>query len=403
MALTGTASKIVLKDVQRELEITAFDAIITPETFDRPELRYSILTCPSDEKAQQVQGFLGRLPTEFGLERSRFSTRRSASQAGLVFCPHVNGSFGVAEQAAQLSSVLATRVDVYSGDAPRGQPSAQWQDRKRRIALDFKQNRTTVLACTKAFGMGIDKPNIRYTVHLRLPASIEGFYQEAGRAGRDQKHAECAIVLSNGHPARSAHLLAPGTPLAEVAAVVEETSWSESDDVIRALYFHIRAFRGEEAELDDIAEMVDALGDVTVRRLVTVSWRNAVWQGKARYGCSKNQCKSPFRESSAPARAAWRRPGLHGEPCQRGVYRPFRGASREEITIAATHFATAFQRRLGDELHDEILALDEVDHRVFILELAGRLLSFIYDHVESVVSRPRSPQPPASMGLLRIS
>ena len=86
---------------------------------------------------------------------------------------------------------------MYSGDAPRGQPSAQWQDRKRRIALDFKQNRTTVLACTKAFGMGIDKPKIRYTVHLRLQASIEGFYQEAGRAGRDQKHAECAIVLSN--------------------------------------------------------------------------------------------------------------------------------------------------------------------------------------------------------------
>jgi ATP-dependent DNA helicase RecQ len=201
VALTGTASKIVLKDVQRELGITTFDAIITPSSFDRPELRYTVLTCPSEEKAQRLQGFLGRLPTDFGLDRGRFFQPAGArTYAGLVFCPHVNGPYGVVEQAQMLASTVGARVDVYSGEAPRGFREDVWQAEKRRTTRAFKRNKTTLLVCTKAFGMGIDKPNIRYTVHLGLPSSIEAFYQEAGRAGRDRKLAECAIILSNDDP-----------------------------------------------------------------------------------------------------------------------------------------------------------------------------------------------------------
>ncbi len=96
VALTGTASKIVLKDVQRELGITAFDAIISPKTFDRPELRYTILTCPSGEKVQRVLGFLKRLPTDLSIARSHmFRPMGRHTYAGLVFCPHVNGPYGV--------------------------------------------------------------------------------------------------------------------------------------------------------------------------------------------------------------------------------------------------------------------------------------------------------------------
>ena len=60
----------------------------------------------------------------------------------------------------------------------------------------FKRNELSLLAATKAFGMGIDKPNIRFTVHFNMPQSIESFYQEAGRAGRDRKKAYCAILYS---------------------------------------------------------------------------------------------------------------------------------------------------------------------------------------------------------------
>jgi len=170
VALTGTASKIVLKDVQRELGITTFDAIITPSTFDRPELRYTVLTAPSEEKARRVQGFLERLPTVFGVDRGRFFQPAGVrTYAGLIFCPHVNGPYGVVEQARMLTKSLGAKVDVYSGEPPHGVPEDVWQAQKRRITHDFKRNKTTLLVCTKAFGMGIDKPDIRHTVHQHPP------------------------------------------------------------------------------------------------------------------------------------------------------------------------------------------------------------------------------------------
>jgi len=72
IALTGTASKIVLKDVQRELGITAFDSIITPKTFDRKELHYYVLYCKSREKSERLIEFLNQLPNEFEISKASF-------------------------------------------------------------------------------------------------------------------------------------------------------------------------------------------------------------------------------------------------------------------------------------------------------------------------------------------
>lgn len=260
VAATGTASRIVLKDVQRELGVTAFDAVITPKTFDRRELRFSILRCLSSEKRQRLVGFLRGLPARFGAgPNDFFNPRGTASQCGLIFCPHVNGEYGVNEQAQAVREALHTAVDVYSGKAPTGNDALRWEDQKRGAARRFKRNATTVLACTNAFGMGIDKPNIRYTAHLGLPRSIESFYQESGRAGRDRATAECCIVLSNDNQARSTRLLSATTPLEDIARVVRDTPWHEADDVIRALNFHVSAFRGEAPETRDIGAMVDKL------------------------------------------------------------------------------------------------------------------------------------------------
>ena len=66
IALTGTASRAVLKDVQRELQIEDFDAIITPKTFDRPELNFEVILCSSSEKFPRLKGYLGQmLPSLF--------------------------------------------------------------------------------------------------------------------------------------------------------------------------------------------------------------------------------------------------------------------------------------------------------------------------------------------------
>lgn len=319
VALTGTASKIVLKDVQRELGITAFDAIISPKTFDRPELRYTILTSPSAEKRQRVLGFLERLPTDFGVARTHiFQPMGRQTYAGLVFCPHVNGPYGVVQQAEYLAQELRTRVGIYSGEPPHNTDRDDWEDEKRKVARDFKRNRIAVLACTKAFGMGIDKPNIRYTIHIGLPSSIESFYQEAGRAGRDRRRAECAILLSNDDPRRSQHLLSPATPLDEVARVVNETGWDDADDIVRALWFHVRAFRGQASRGRGYRQHARP-----ARRRADAAADKRHVEGPAMVvrGSPAGCCPAAGGKGAPPARGARRRRGLHGQLRFPGVRR----------------------------------------------------------------------------------
>jgi ATP-dependent DNA helicase RecQ len=381
VALTGTASKIVLKDIQRELQITSFEGIVTPRTFDRPELQYSILCCRSDEKVHRVLGFLERLPTDFSVDRSRFfHPVEKQTHAGLVFCPHVNGPYGVVEQAEHLARALGTRVGVYSGEPPRNIDSDHWDTEKQKVAHDFKRDTMALLACTKAFGIGIDKPNIRYTVHIGLPASIESFYQEAGRAGRDRQHAECAIILSNDDSARTQLILSPDTPLEQVAEVVEGTGWDDADDIVRALWFHVRAFRGEKSEVGDIAQVLDQLGDVSTRRQqVNVTWRTAYWAS---------------REGKGDAARGRAEKALH-RLVVLGVVEDYTvnyasqefavrisGMRQEEIAGAFGRYASAYQQRLGEEEESAALALRRESHREYVLAVAERLIGFIYDHIE---------------------
>jgi ATP-dependent DNA helicase RecQ len=380
VALTGTASKIVLKDVQRELGITAFDAIISPKSFDRRELRYTILSSPSGEKMQRVMGFLERLPTDFGVDRSLFFLPRGRqTHAGLVFCPHVNGPYGVVRIAEHLSQALRTRVSAYSGESPRKRDPDGWEAEKRSVARNFKRNRIAVLACTKAFGMGIDNPNIRYTVHIGLPGSIESFYQEAGRAGRDRRRAECAIVLSNDDPRRSQQILSPATPLNEVARVVEETRWDDADDIVRALWFHVRAFRGVQAEVKDIASMLDQLGEVGKRRQVNVTWRDSRWSSEPGW-------REAGRERAEKALHRLVLLGVVEDYTVNFAAQEFgvriAGATREEIAAAFGRYAAAYQQRLGEQVERDALSVHRDSYREYVLAVAERLVNFIYQQIE---------------------
>jgi len=380
VALTGTASKIVLKDVQRELGITAFDAIISPKTFDRRELHYTILTSPSQEKAQRVLGFLCGLPTNFRVETGRFFRPMGrATYAGLVFCPHANGPYGVVEYANYLKRQLGTRVGIYSGEPPRSTSSHVWEEEKRKIAYEFKRNRLAVLVCTKAFGMGIDKPNIRYTVHIGLPSSIESFYQEAGRAGRDRRDAQCAIILSNDNPKRSQFLLSPATSLDEIARVVENTNWDDADDIVRALWFHVRAFRGVEAEVADIASLLEQLGEVESRRLVNITWRDPPWS-------LDNRGLDAGRERAEKALHRLVLLGVVEDYTVNFASQEFgvriAGATRAEIAAAFGRYVSAYQLRLGEQAEREAMNLKADSHREYLLAVANRLVSFIYQHIE---------------------
>jgi len=273
LALTGTASRAVLKDVQRELQIEDFDAIITPKSFDRPELKFHILSASSAEKSARLIGYLSQsLPSKFATTPATFFQPKGKSTfSGLIFCPHVNTEFGVVEIADKIKKSIGVATSYYSGKEPKFYTSSSWNSAKQAIARQFKHNQIPLLVCTKAFGMGIDKPNIRYTIHFGIPSSIESFYQEAGRAGRDRETAHCCIIVSVDDPNRARKLLDPNTRPEEIYTLIKSLSWNDNDDVTRALYFLTNAFPGIEAEKSRVAQVIHALQDLSTKRKKSIT------------------------------------------------------------------------------------------------------------------------------------
>jgi len=259
LALTGTASHEVLGDVQRELQLMDGQTeIIKPERMARDELHFFIdplerfPDVPANAKPFKISEAVGRARRELlfhvldrvaatcpmddraGRSFPEFvDPDRPDHGSGLVFCPHVNWVHGVVETRQALIGKhrdLENRVGAYAGSLQeeRGDLSlVQTQD-------DFKRGQLSVLACTKAFGMGIDKPDIRFTVHLNIPQSLEAFYQEAGRAGRDRQESHCCILYAGAPP-----------------------EGETSVDLGLMESFHHNSFRGAEQEIAKLFDLLD--------------------------------------------------------------------------------------------------------------------------------------------------
>lgn len=200
--------------------------------------------------------------------------------AGLVFTPHASGRWGVVATANELASALGARPAVYSGGEPKelGLGRKEWDNRKQIAAEGFTSNQIPHMVATRAFGMGIDMPNIRWVIHNGMPGSIEEYYQQVGRAGRDQvgragsdrQRAECILLLILRDEARARRLVDSNKELEELRAEHGSIPRDDDDDVTHQLWFLLNSWKGMEFELRKVEEVLHEIGTIGSRRLVKI-------------------------------------------------------------------------------------------------------------------------------------
>ncbi|SDN11079.1 RecQ family ATP-dependent DNA helicase [Acetanaerobacterium elongatum] len=188
LGLTATASQFVLEDLKKEFGIRA-DSIKSVSSMSRKELSFHIVKSEYNSKYNTLLQILNNLNS---MNNQIFELRGEQPSCGLIFTVAANGDKGCKNVATKLSSDLKIKTSAYYAnldyDVGKGQ--------KKAVQEAFKQNQTPLMVATKAFGMGVNKKNICYTIHYGLPWSIEAFYQEAGRAGRAGQKSDCYILYS---------------------------------------------------------------------------------------------------------------------------------------------------------------------------------------------------------------
>ncbi len=175
MALTATATGRVREDIIAHLKLRDPQTFVA--SFNRPNLTYRVV--PKDEPAKQIIDFV----------------RKREHESGIIYC----ASRATAERVAESLAGRGFLARPYHA----GLDAAE----RARNQEMFLRDDTRIICATIAFGMGINKPNVRYVIHYDLPKNIEGYYQETGRAGRDGLPGDCLLLFSAGDIAKQTHFL----------------------------------------------------------------------------------------------------------------------------------------------------------------------------------------------------
>lgn len=190
MALTATATPVVQRDIISQLGLR--DCKVYTASFNRKNLYYQIR--PKDNPFRQILQYLE--------ERKK--------ESGIIYC-----------QSRKSVEALAERLQA-KGYRALPYHAGLTSDIRTKNQERFIRDDAEIIVATIAFGMGIDKPNVRYVIHYDLPKSIEGYYQETGRAGRDGLKSECILLFSYADKFKLEHFIESKTDEKEKQAAYKQ-------------------------------------------------------------------------------------------------------------------------------------------------------------------------------------
>jgi len=216
IALTATATPEVKDDISKQLNLNNPKIIITG--FARPNLQFGVFNTSKNMKTKLIMDAVDGI----------------SDQSGIIYV-------GTRQKADEIVQTLLDRgIEAASYHAGMDQESRKW------VQEEFMNGKFKVIVATNAFGMGIDKENIRFVIHHDLPGTLEAYYQEAGRAGRDGKDSYCLLLYSSSDRYLREFFIKGDNPSPFIVQEVYEVIVSHEADTVLVTYSELKKMLSED-------------------------------------------------------------------------------------------------------------------------------------------------------------